>query len=358
MQGLMMNRPLRIADILAHAAKVHPAGEVISVREEGDTHRATYPEIAVRVAQLAHALLALGVREGDRVGTLAFNGHRHLELYYAISGIGAVCHTINPRLPDDQLQYIIQHAGDRIIFADPSLVPILERLAPSLPPGLRYCVMTDDSYAPDSPLSPFVYESLLEDRPDTFRWPELPEETAAGLCYTSGTTGDPKGALFSHRSNVLHSLFLAVAVPDVLRVGRRILPVVPLFHVNAWGLPYAAPLTGASLILPGAKLDGASLFALMERERVYSGWGVPTVWLGLLAQIDTKGRVPDGLGDVVIGGSAAPAAMIARFEALGVNVCHAWGMTEMSPVGTQGNLAAHHANLSQGEKLEIGRAHV
>jgi fatty-acyl-CoA synthase len=354
MKGLMMDRPLRIADILTYAAEVTPEGEIVSVRTEGDIHRTTYAETHRRVAQLAHALRELGVRQGDRVATLAWNTHRHFELYYAISGIGAVCHTINPRLPPEQMSYIVNHAQDSILFLDTTFVPLVEKLMGHLPESLRYVVMTDRAHMPQTTLpGAMVYEELLAGQPEAIDWPEFDENTAAGLCYTSGTTGVPKGALYSHRSTVLHAMMVGLGLPEALREGRRILPVVPLFHVNAWGLPYAAPLTGASLVFPGPALDGKSLFALMDREKVFSAWGVPTVWLGLLAEIREQGRVPEGFGDVVIGGSAAPRSMIAAFEELGVNVCHAWGMTEMSPVGTQGNLPLAMKDAPLEEKLRL-----
>lgn len=339
MQGMMMHRPLTIADLLEFAAEVHPEGKVISARHEGDVHRAGYRAIRDRVCQLAYALKGLGVGEGERIATLAFNGHRHLELYYAISGIGAVCHTINPRLPADQMRFIVDHAGDTHIFVDPPLVPLLEPLLPTLARPPKVVVMTDRAHMPQSAIDGVLcYEDLLDGQPTRFDWPDFPEETAAGLCYTSGTTGAPKGALYSHRSTVLHALILSSAIPKVLQPGRKVLPVVPLFHVNAWGLPYAVPLAGASLVFPGAGLDGKSLFDLMDREGVYSAWGVPTVWLGLLAEISARGRLPDGFGHVLVGGSAAPRTMIEAFEAMGVTVYHAWGMTEMSPIGTTGAL--------------------
>lgn len=384
MDGLMMNRPLKIADILTFAAQNHGRAEVVSVRCEGDIHRQSYAELARRAAQLAHGLREQGVMPGDRVATLAWNGYRHLELYYAISGIGAVCHTINPRLSPEQMLYILNHAGDTLLFIDLTFVPLIAKLGPDLPDDLRICVMTDREHMPDTTPDttpdvtpgatpgdagdtslvshhedktevgdpPLCYEDLLTGQPDSIDWPDFPEETAAGLCYTSGTTGKPKGVLYSHRSTVLHALTLSVSLPEVLRPGRRILPVVPLFHVNAWGLPYTAPLTGASLIFPGPALDGKSLFDLMDREKVYSAWGVPTVWMGLLAQIKEEGRLPEGFKDVVIGGSAAPRRMIEAFEDHGVNVCHAWGMTEMSPVGTQGNLPEHLDKQPRDARIE------
>lgn len=360
MQGLMMNRPLRIADLLTFAADTHPEGEIVSVRTEGDIHRETYPEAAGRVARLANALVRLGIAPGDRVATLAWNGYRHFELYYAISGIGAVCHTINPRLAAAQMTYIIRHAADRIVFVDLTFIPILERLLPDLPAELRFVVMTDAAHMPATTLpDALCYEDLIGGEPDSFDWPTFPEDHAAALCYTSGTTGEPKGALYTHRSTVLHAMVTSISMPKTLQEGNRILPVVPLFHVNAWGLPYSAPLTGASLVFPGGALDGASLFDLMDRENVYSAWGVPTVWLGILNEIDARGRIPNGFRDVLIGGSAAPTPMIARFEAHGVNVTHAWGMTEMSPIGTQGSMPPSATRLAPdalcAEKAKQGR---
>ncbi len=336
MQGLMMNRPLSIIDILTYAAEAHADAGIVSARTEGDIHRQSYVETLARVGQLAHALRALGIGEGDRVATLAWNGYRHFELYYAVSGIGAVCHTINPRLSAEQMIYIVNHAEDRVIFVDTTFIPILAGLRDHLPPDLRIVVMTDHDHMPDTPLEVLCYEGLIEGQPDTYDWPELDENTAAGLCYSSGTTGDPKGALYTHRSTVLHGLTVSLVMGPALPQGTNVLPVVPLFHVNAWGLPYAGPMMGVNLVMPGPGLDGPSLFKLMESEGVYSAWGVPTVWMGLLAEIRAQGRLPEGFGDVVIGGSAPPRAMIEAFEKLGVKVNHAWGMTEMSPIGTHG----------------------
>ena len=353
MHGLMMHRPLSIAEILTYGAEAHPTGEVVSARVEGDLHRATYPEIAGRVARLAHALRAMGIGPGDRVATLAWNGHRHLELYYAVSGIGAVCHTINPRLSAEQLLYIVRHAGDRALFLDTTFAPAVAKLRAHMPEGLRLVAMTDAAHMPADLPDAACYEALLAEQPGEIEWPALDENAAAGLCYTSGTTGRPKGALYSHRSTVIHAMLIAISLSESLRPGRKVLPVVPLFHVNAWGIPYAAPLIGCSLVMPGPRLDGASLYELMDAEGVYSAWGVPTVWLGLLAEIRRRGRPPEGLGDVVIGGSAAPRSMIEAFEDAGVNVCHAWGMTEMSPIGTQGNLPAHLSDLPRDERMRL-----
>ena len=354
MFGNMMHRPLSIIEILRFAVEAHPKADIVSVRTEGDVHRYTYPECYRRVGKLAHALEKLGVQSGDRVATLAWNGYRHFELYYAIAGIGAVCHTLNPRLSAEQMTYITNHADDRLMFVDTTFVPIIEALANNFPKGMRFIILTDRAHMPDSALDLLCYEDLIADEKEGFDWPELPEETAAGLCYTSGTTGNPKGALYSQRSTVLHAFTAAISISDGLREGARILPVVPLFHVNAWGLPYAAPLTGASLIFPGGALDGASLFDLMDREKVTSAWGVPTVWLGLQAEISSRGRNPEGFSSIIVGGSAAPRSLIAAFEKSGVSVCHAWGMTEMSPVGTHGILSAHHKEtLSEEELLDL-----
>ncbi len=353
MKGQMMMRPLRIADILEYAALIHPSGEIVSARVEGDRHRQTYAETAARTRQLANGLAALGVEQGDRVATLAWNGYRHFELYYAISGIGAICHTINPRLSAEQMTYIVAHAADSVLFLDLTFVPLVEKLKDQLPKDLRYVIMTDRAHMPENTLNALCYEEILADQPTTIDWPEFPEDTASAMCYTSGTTGNPKGTLYTHRSTVIHAMLIAISLSAALKPGSKILPVVPLFHVNAWGLPYAAPLTGATLVMPGPGLDGASLFDLMNDEEVYSAWGVPTVWMGLLAEVKKRGRMPKGFKDVVIGGSAAPRPMIEKFEDQGVNVCHAWGMTEMSPVGTQGNLPVHLEDLPRAERMRL-----
>ncbi len=338
MLGMMMQRPLLISDILTYAAEAHGRSEIISVRCEGDLHRQNYRETATRAAQLAHALKAEGVETGDRVATLAWNGHRHVELYYAVSGIGAVIHTINPRLSPEQLLYIIGHAEDRILFTDLTFVPLIEAVKDHLPEGLRFVVMTDRAHMPETELDVLCYEEMLAAQPEHIDWPEFDENTAAGLCYTSGTTGHPKGALYSHRSTVLHALYVSLIMGASYPPESKILPVVPQFHVNAWGLPYAAPLMGHSLVMPGPALDGPSLFKLMDSEKVFSAWGVPTVWQGLSAEIKAQGRIPEGFSELVVGGSAAPRAMIEAFEKQGVDVQHAWGMTEMSPIGTHGKM--------------------
>ena len=354
MQGLMMNRPLLVNDIITFAAEVHGDSEVVSVTVEGGMHRSTYRDIEKRTRQLGHVLRKLGVSQGDRVATLAWNGYRHLELYYGIAGIGAVCHTINPRLSSEQMIYIVNHAEDKVIFVDLTFVPILAALKDHLPKDLIYVAMTDRKHMPDTDIVNLLcYEDLMEAETTDFDWPVFDENTACGLCYTSGTTGNPKGALYSHRSTVLHAMMGVISLQTCLRPGKRILPVVPLFHVNAWGLPYAAPLSGASLIFPGAALDGPSLHKLMEDERVFSAWGVPTVWMGLLSEIKAKGGKPSSFKEVIIGGSAAPRPMIEAFENMDVSVAHAWGMTEMSPIGTVGVLNLEQENLPLSERIDL-----
>ncbi len=350
-----MNRPLLVSNIIDYAAEIHPGGSIVSAVVEGGMHRTTYGDIAKRVASLAHGLRELGVRPGDRIATLAWNGYRHFELYYAISGIGGVCHTINPRLSSEQITYIIDHAQDKFLFFDLTFTPLIEAMHEQLPQSLRYVAMTDPTHMPEDKTVDFIcYEDLLADQPNKIDWPEFSEESACALCYTSGTTGKPKGTLYSHRSTVLHTLFSIPAKRNSLRQDRTILPVVPLFHANAWGLPYSAPLTGTSLVLPGAKLDGVSLFELLDNERVFSAWGVPTVWLWLLDEMKERGRAPEGLAEIGVGGSAASRAMIEAFEKdFGIDVVHGWGMTEMSPVGTLGILSPEMRKLPIDEQIDI-----
>jgi fatty-acyl-CoA synthase len=281
-------------------------------------------------------LRAHGVELGDRIATLAWNGYRHMELYYGIQGIGAICHTINPRLSAEQFIYIVNHAEDKLLFVDTTFVPIIEATKDHLPKDLVYVIMTDRAHMPDNSFNALCYEELLEGQPTEIEWPEFDENTACGLCYTSGTTGNPKGALYSHRSTVLHGMMMSVMQTTTFNEGLSVLPVVPLFHVNAWGLPYSAMISGLNMVMPGPAMDGPSLFKLMDTEKVFSAWGVPTIWQGLLAEIEKQGRKPENFGDVVVGGSAAPRSMIEDFEKMGVSVGHAWGMTEMSPVGTHG----------------------
>jgi len=307
-------------------------------------------------------LQSLGIEHGDRVGTLAWNGYRHLELYYAVSGIGAVCHTVNPRLFTEQLVYIINHAADRVLFADLSFVPLLESLAGELNSVRAYVVMCDEEHMPQTTLPDVhCYEALIRAQPDSLQWPQFDEREASSLCYTSGTTGEPKGVLYNHRSTVLHAFSLCSANSALpLSCRETVMPVVPMFHVHAWGIPYAAPMAGARLVFPGAQLDGESLYELMQSEAVTQSAGVPTVWFALLAYLHEHGVSLDYLRNLVVGGAAAPLSLIEQFEQhYGVNVCHAWGMTEMSPVGTTGMLKPRFDSLSadgrHAIKLKQGR---
>ncbi len=354
LMGQMMGAPLLISSIITHAARHYGSTEIVSRRTEGDLHRYTYRDCELRARKLAQALIKLGVQPGERVGTLAWNGYRHLEIYYAVSGMGSVCHTINPRLFPEQLAYIVNHAEDRYVFFDLTFLPLVEGLAPHCPQVKGWVLMSDRAHLPaDSKLPLLCYEDLLETQDGHYSWPSFDENTASSLCYTSGTTGNPKGALYSHRSTVLHSY--ASALPDALGCSAKdvILPVVPMFHVNAWGLPYSVPLVGAKLVFPGAKLDGASLYELFEQEQVTFSAGVPTVWLGLLQHVQANKLHFSSFKRTVIGGSAAPPAMIKALNALDVEVIHAWGMTEMSPLGTTCKLLNKHLTLPPEQQQAI-----
>ncbi|PLC40424.1 long-chain fatty acid--CoA ligase [Ralstonia pickettii] len=353
LMGQMMSTPLLISTIIEHAARNSGSTEVVSRRVEGDIHRTTYRQVRDRSKQLANALAALGVQPGERVGTLAWNGYRHLEIYYGVSGSGSVCHTINPRLFPDQIAYIVNHADDQYVFFDLTFVPLVEGIAPHCPNVKGWVAMTDRAHMPASSVPMLCYEELLDAQSTDYTWPQFDENTASSLCYTSGTTGNPKGALYSHRSTVLHSY--ASAMPDALGCSAQdvILPVVPMFHVNAWGLPYSVPLVGAKLVFPGPKLDGASLFELFEQEKVTFSAGVPTVWLGLLQHVQANKLKFSTFRRTVIGGSAAPPAMIRTLNELDVEVIHAWGMTEMSPLGTTCKLMGKHADLPDEAKQHV-----
>lgn len=355
MRGLMMDTPLLISSIIDHGATVYADREIVSQTVEGPIHRYTYAHARARSKQLANALASLGVHAGDRIATIAWNGHRHFEIYYAVSGMGAICHTLNPRLHPVQLDYIVNHAEDSYIFTDLTFVPLLEAIADKLTSVQGVVVMTDRANMPDTSLSnALCYEELIDNHSDEFAWPQLDENTASSLCYTSGTTGNPKGVLYSHRSTVLHSYGLAL--PDSMQLGEGhcVLPIVPMFHANAWGIPYAAPMTGVKLVMPGPRLDGASLTRLMTDEDVTMTAGVPSVFLGLLNHLEeTNTRVPS-LERVVIGGAAASQSMITAFEQkLGVEVRHAWGMTEMSPLGTVSVLKPDMRDAPEADRYEV-----
>jgi len=347
MLGLMQDWPLRIHRIIDHAARYHPARPIVSRSVEGPIHRTTYDEVRRRALQLAQRLIREGVQPGDRVATLAWNTWRHLEAWYGITGAGAVYHTVNPRLFRDQIAWIINHAEDRLMLVDLTFVPILEAIQAQLTGVQRFIVLTDAAHMPTTPLKNAVdYESWLAEADGDFAWAEVDENAAAGMAYTSGTTGNPKGVLYSHRSNVLHAL--AVNNGDYLGLRSRdvVMPVVPLFHANGWSIVFSAPMAGAGLVLPGAKMDGASLHELLNDYGVTCTAAVPTVWLGLLQHLDKIGGRFSSLERVVIGGSACPRAMTEAFETrYGVSVDHAWGMTELSPLGTFCSLKPETADL-------------
>jgi fatty-acyl-CoA synthase len=355
MDGLMMNMPLMISSLIRHADRYHGDTEIVSRTTDGTIHRYDYRNAHARSRRLVGALSRLGVRSGDRVGTLAWNGHRHFELYYAVSGMGAIVHTINPRLFLDQLAYIVNHADDGVVFFDTTFAPLVAKLAPACGGVRAWVAMADREHMPELAMPPLLcYEELLSAEDDDYEWPEFDENTASGLCYTSGTTGNPKGVLFSHRSTILHAF--AVSLPDSKCYSSRsvVLPIVPMFHVNAWGIPYAAPLVGAKLVFPGGALDGRSLYELFEGERVTSTAGVPTVWIGLIDFMKKNGLRFSTLETTTIGGAACPAAMMQTLqEDFGVRVLHGWGMTEMSPVGTIGMLKGKHLALSGEERLRL-----
>jgi acyl-CoA synthetase (AMP-forming)/AMP-acid ligase II len=340
MLGLMQDWPLLIQKIIDHAALQHGPREVISRATEGYVHRTNYAASRQRALKVAKRLSGDGIVNGDRIATMAWNNWRHLEAWYGITGIGAIYHTVNPRLFPEQIAWIINHAEDRVLLLDLTFLPLVESIAAKLPSIERYVVLTDAHHMPKTSLpNAIAYEDWIASVDDDFRWGEFDENTAAGLCYTSGTTGDPKGVLYSHRSNVLHAMMASAM--DCLNVSGRdsILPVVPMFHANSWSLAFSAPMSGAKLVLPGNKLDGESVYNLLEDEQVTFTAAVPTVWLMLLQYMQANGKRLSSLKRVAIGGSACPRAMIETFEKdYGVTVSHAWGMTEMSPIGTVGTI--------------------
>lgn len=351
LMGQMMNSPLIISSIIKHAAKHHSDTEIVSRRTEGDIHTYTYAECEVRAKKLAQVVARLGVKPGERVGTLAWNGYRHLEIYYGVSGSGAVCHTINPRLFPEQISYIINHADDQIILFDTTFLPLVEALKQHCPTVKHWICLSDESVMPKSAnIDLLCYETLINAESGDYEWPEFDENAASSLCYTSGTTGNPKGALYSHRSTVLHSY--ASAMPDALNISAMdtIMPVVPMFHVNAWGLPYSALLSGAKLVFPGAKLDGASLYELFETQRVTMSAGVPTIWAGLIQHVQANKLKFSTFKATVIGGSACPPAMMQTLQDMNIEVIHAWGMTELSPLGTVAKLKAKDLKKSAEEQ--------
>ncbi|EED66698.1 3-(methylthio)propionyl-CoA ligase [Comamonas testosteroni] len=356
MLGLMQSQPLLISSLIEFAARNHADGEIVSRRVEGDIHRYTYKELAARSRQLANKLDAMGLAQGDRVASLAWNGYRHMEMYFGVSGSGRVLHTVNPRLHPEQIAWIVNHAEDKVLCFDLTFLPIIQAVHAKCPEVQQWVVLCDADRLPaDSGIPGLIsYESWIAGQSDQYRWPQFDENTASSMCYTSGTTGNPKAVLYSHRSSTLHAY--AAALPDVMCLSARdsVLPVVPMFHVNAWGLPYSAALTGCKMVFPGPALDGKSVYELIESEGVTFAAGVPTVWQMLLGYMKPGGLRFSKLNRTVIGGSACPPAMITAFQDdYGVEVLHAWGMTEMSPLGTLCTLKNKHLDLPKDEQMKI-----
>jgi acyl-CoA synthetase (AMP-forming)/AMP-acid ligase II len=359
MLGNMMDSPLLISGLIEHAASSNPNSEIVSRRcefdEGSDIHRYTMKDAAKRCKKIANALTTQGAKPSDRIATLAWNNYRHLELYFGVSGIGSVLHTINPRLFPEQLVYIINHAEDRWLFVDLSFVPLLESIQDQLHTVEGFIIMADSANMPTTSLKNVMcYEDLISSASDQLEWPQFDENSAASLCYTSGTTGDPKGVLYSHRSTLLHTM--SEISREALGISSLscVLPVVPMFHVNAWGVPYAAAMTGAKLVFPGPGMDGASLWQLIETEQPDLLLGVPTVWLMLLNHMDEIGKTLDSVNNVVVGGSAAPLSMIKKFDQThNAFLIHAWGMTEMSPLGTSNVKTAAMANMPIEERYQL-----
>jgi acyl-CoA synthetase (AMP-forming)/AMP-acid ligase II len=356
MLGLMQSQPLLISSLIDFAERHHGDAEIVSRRVEGDIHRYTWKGVATRARQVANALDGMNLLFSDRVATLAWNGYRHLEIYFGVSGSGRVLHTINPRLHPDQIAWIANHAEDQVLCFDMSFLPLVQAVHARCPTIRQYVALCEPDKVPqDSGIPNLIsYESWIGGQPTTYTWPSFDENSASSMCYTSGTTGNPKAALYSHRSTILHAY--AAALPDVMCMSARdsVLPVVPMFHVNAWGIPYSAALVGAKLVFPGPALDGKSVYELIEAEKVNYAAGVPTVWQMLLGHMKPNKLRFSTLKRTVIGGSACPPAMIDAFrEEYGVEVLHAWGMTEMSPLGTLCTLKNKHLTMPADEQMKI-----
>jgi 3-(methylthio)propionyl---CoA ligase len=356
MLGLMQSQPLLISSLIDFAERHHGDVEIVSRRVEGDIHRYSWKQVATRARQVANALDGMNLLFSDRVATLAWNGYRHLEIYFGVSGSGRVLHTINPRLHPDQIAWIANHAEDQVLCFDMTFLPLVQAVHARCPNIRQYVALCDPEKLPaDSGVPNLVsYEAWIGGQPTSYQWPSFDENSASSMCYTSGTTGNPKAALYSHRSTILHAY--AAALPDVMCLSARdsVLPVVPMFHVNAWGIPYSAALTGAKLVFPGPALDGKSVYELIEAEKVNYAAGVPTVWQMLLGHMKPNKLRFSTLKRTVIGGSACPPAMIDAFrEDYGVEVLHAWGMTEMSPLGTLCTLKNKHLTLPPEEQMKI-----
>ena len=355
MKGLMQDWPLLCHKVIDHAATYHGDREVVSRSVEGPIHRTNYRNIRENARRVARRLERDGIGFGDRVATMAWNTWRHLEAWYGILGLGAVYHTLNPRLFPEQIAWIMNDAEDRLLFVDLTFLPVVEAIADKVPGLEKVIVLTDGAHMPDTRIANAVaYEDWIGEADADFAWREFEETTAAGMCYTSGTTGDPKGVVYSHRSNVLHAL--AVAQPDMLNLASRdrMMPVVPLFHANGWSTAFVCPMVGASMVMPGAGMDGESIYQILTEERVTMTAAVPTVWLMLLQHMDKIGGSLPDLENVVIGGSACPRAITQAFQdKYGVDVIHAWGMTEMSPLGTLCSIKPEYAHLEGEDKLDL-----
>ncbi|MCW5670832.1 MAG: long-chain-fatty-acid--CoA ligase [Hydrogenophaga sp.] len=350
MHGLMQDRPLLISSLIEHAATFHPRTEIVSRLPEGTVHRTDWLGVRQRARQVANAMRALGVGQGDRVGTLAWNSYRHLALYYGVSGSGAVLHTVNPRLFPEQIDYIVNHAEDKVLFFDITFAPLVEQLAPRLKSVQAFVAMTDRAHMPAIDVPQLLcFDELLDAQSTDYRWPELDEKSASSLCYTSGTTGNPKGVLYSHRSTLLHTLM--ELAPDTFGISsaETLMLIVPMFHANAWGAPYAAAMVGARLVLPGPHLDGESVYRLMRDEKVTFSQGVPTVWMMLFQYLDKNPQIDPrelGVRRIGIGGAAVSRAVLERFEnQFGAEVVQGWGMTETSPIGVISKLLPKHEGM-------------
>lgn len=361
MNGLMMDVKLSISSIVEHAERANGATEIVSVTRDNPRHRYTYREAFARARKLANSMATWGLAQGDRIATLAWNDYRHFETYYASACSGYVCHTINPRLFPEQLVYIVNHADDQYVFLDPDFVPLVEGFADQCPGVKGWIVLTDEEHMPATDLPNVIcYETLLAAGSEQFDWPELDENAACALCYTSGTTGNPKGVLYSHRSTLLHAY--ASIMPDAMGISSRdvVLPIVPMFHVNAWGTPYSCPMAGAKLVFPGNKMgDGETLAALINEEGVTMSAGVPTVWLGLIAYLKSSGLRVESLQRILVGGAACPLSIMEDFDTYGVESRVGWGMTEMSPLGSVNASPASREDYSAEEfdklRLKAGR---